>query len=208
MEEDERVAKVFDVKQHPKKTVMLEEDAIDILLRDQVGSHGIPSYDLDTSLEDVDNGYSFIPVPNSPSILDGSDMAPNPVPASSLYQPTYSAPFINDGMNVNGAAPSPLPSLYETSSQNKTSVTGRPLGLLAFSNKLYQLQDCIFNDMLATQSLEEQNQKLAVLQHWAKVTAQRPLQPNAFAPVDNVPSSSSHANVPTSGTCQIQIEEV
>lgn len=212
MEEDERVDKVYNMKQHPKTTVRLEEDAFDTLLRDQVVQD-----DLDTSLnvseynifgEDVDNGYSFIPVPNASSILDGSDMAASAVSASSLYQePTTYSPFIYDGMN--GAAPSPLPYSYDTSSQNNSNVIGRPLGLLAFSNKLYQLQDCIFNDIMQTQSVQEQNQKLAVLQHWAKVTAQRPLQPCVFAPVDNVPSSSSSdANVPTSGIGQFPIEEV
>ena len=180
MEEDERVAyEINSMTQHTNSAAMLQEDAIDHT-----------SYDLDTSLTsvfggDIDNGYSFFPVPNaSPSILNDSVMMPSPVPvsASSLYyQPTMY----------------PLSYTYDTSSQNNAGVTGRPLSLLAFSNKLYQLQDCIFNDIDATPSIEEQSQKLAVVQHWAKVTAQKPLQPpNAFAPTDKeVPSSD--ANVPT-----------
>eukprot|EP00985_Skeletonema_marinoi_P030098 scaffold30521_cov113-Skeletonema_marinoi.AAC.1 len=200
MEEDERVAQINSVKNRPKKMARMEDDGIDALMREQVGSPEIASFDLDTSLnisedamfgDDVDYGYSFMPVPNAPSILP--DMEPIPVSARSLYYQPHST-YAYNGMN-----PTPLPYSYDMSSQNTASVSGRPLGLLAFSNKLYQLQDCIFNDISATQSTEEQAQKLAVLQHWSRATAQRPLQPNAFAPAPVKQVPSSRANVPTPG---------
>jgi hypothetical protein len=199
MEEDERVAQINSLKNRPTKMTRMEDDAIDALMREQVGSPEIASFDLDTSLnisedalfgEDVDNGYSFMPVPNA-------SLEPIPVSASSLYyQPT---PYPTSTYAYNGMNPTPLPYSYGMSSQNSASVSGRPLGLLAFSNKLYQLQDCIFNDISATQSTEEQAQKLAVLQHWSRATAQRPLQPNAFAPPPVKQVSSSRASVPTPG---------
>lgn len=186
MAEDERVAQV---KSQPLKKrikmAKMEDDTIDALMREQVFSPEVTSFDLDTSLnisedtifgDDADKGYSFMPVPSVSSFLTSNNLEPIPVSARSLYHPTS---------GMNGVAPA-LPSLpysYDTSSQRNPSI-GRPLGLLAFSNKLYQLQDCIFNDISATQSTDEQAQKLAVLQHWAKVTAQRPLQSNAFAPVE------------------------
>ena len=172
MAEDERVANM----------AKLEDDTIDALMQEQIiGSPPVTSFDLDTLNiteanvfgEGVDKGYSFMPIPSSSSVLTGSNL--EPVSAKSLYHPT-TQPFINNGMP-------PLPHSYDTSSQHNPSI-GRPLSLLAFSNKLNQLQDCIFNDISATQSTEEQAQKLAVLVHWTKMTAQRPLQYNVFAPVE------------------------
>lgn len=198
MDEDERVAQINSARHHPNKMPKLEDGTIDVLMRDQIGSPEITSFDLDTSLkisevfgEDADNGYSFVPLPSASSFLTGSNMEPIPVSAHSLYyHPTPS--YNNDGMD--SVAPPPLSYSYDTPSQRNPSI-GRPLSLLAFSNKLYQLQDCIFNDISATQSTEEQVQKLAVLQHWAKVTAQRPLHPNEFAPVEKS-SSPPPANIP------------
>ena len=162
--EDERVAGAKGMK--PKKKVRIEEDAIDTLLRDEIGSPPDTSFDgmnLTSDVfddDDTGNGYSFYPVSNAPSILNGSISS--------------------------GSAFHPPKSYYGTSSHSKQSPSWKPMGLLAFSNKLYALQDAIMNDIAFTPSIEERAHKISVMQHWAKITAQRPLQPNTLTPADSI----------------------
>lgn len=171
MEEDERVVGDNSMKQRPKTTITVEEDdVIDALLSGElmeVGGCPQPEAISGVFGEDSDNGYSFIPIENADSA--SSDYY--------QYQSTNNPPFF-------GTVSPPLP--YLPASQNNAIPTGRPLGLLSFSNKLYQLQDAIFNDISATSSIDEQAHKVAVMQHWLRDTAQRPLQPITLAPVDNI----------------------
>ncbi len=166
--EDERVAGAKGVT---KKKVQIEEDAIDTLLRDEIGSPPDTSFDgmnLTSDVfgdDDTGNGYSFYPVSNAPSILNGSISS-----SSAFHPPTKSLPK----------------SYYGTSSHSKQSPAWKPMGLLAFSNKLYALQDAIMNDIAFTPSIEERAHKISVMQHWAKITAQRPLQPNTLTPADSI----------------------
>ena len=183
MEEDRRVAKVNSMENQLKRTAAYEEDVIDTMMCDQLGSPEITSFDMDTSLkisedtifgDEVYNGYPFNTIPIAPSVLSAA-MEPIqiPVPVStgtnSLVLPS---PYVYGGTSGT----TPLPCSYDVTSQNNASTRGNPLTLLAFSNKLNQLQDCIFNDISATESTEERAQKLSVLQNWAKLTANRPLQ--------------------------------
>jgi hypothetical protein len=167
--EDERVAGAKGVK--PKKKVRIEEDAIDTLLRDEIGSPPDTCFDGMNITSDVfgdddtGNGYSFYPVSNAPSILNGSIGS-----GSAFHAPTKSLPK----------------SYYGTSSHSKQSPVWKPMGLLAFSNKLYALQDAIMNDISFTPSIEERAHKISVMQHWAKITAQRPLQPHTLTPADSI----------------------